>query len=73
MSEVEVAQDLSLNIDINGEHDKFAHYVEQDQFMEALVHGLPAVALCGKIWVPTRDGNNYPVCKTCEEVYSQLI
>ena len=72
LSEVEVSSN-NLKVDQHGEHDKFAHYVDQDEFMEALVDGIPAIALCGKIWVPTRDGKDYPVCKKCEEIYSQLI
>jgi hypothetical protein len=68
----EVIADTELNISSNGEHDKFAHYVDRDEVMEAFVYGVPVMALCGKIWVPSRDGSNYKICPTCEEIYSQL-
>lgn len=65
--------DTELEISEDGSHDKFAHYVDQDEVMQAFVYGVPVVALCGKIWVPTRDGAGYKICPTCEEVYSELL
>jgi hypothetical protein len=56
----------------NGDHDKFSHYVNKDLLLEGMVEGLPVVALCGKIWVPTRDGTKFPVCKTCKEIFDSL-
>jgi len=55
-----------------GDHDRFSHYVEKDEITYALVTGAPVVALCGKIWVPSRDPDKYPICKTCAEVLSRL-
>jgi Protein of unknown function (DUF3039) len=34
--------------------------------------GTPLVALCGKVWVPSRDPKRYPVCPTCKEIHDQL-
>jgi hypothetical protein len=56
----------------NGEHDKFSHYVHQDDMMEAFVEGKPIMALCGKVWVPTRDGKKFPVCKVCKRILETL-
>jgi Protein of unknown function (DUF3039) len=33
---------------------------------------VPAVALCGKKWIPNRDPDRYPVCPTCKEIYDAL-
>ncbi len=55
-----------------GDHDRFAHHVPQDELMEALVNGTPVTALCGKTWVPSRDPKRYPVCPTCKELREQL-
>lgn len=55
-----------------GDHDKLSHYVTKDAYMEALVSGKPTRALCGKMWVPTRDGEKFPVCPECKEVYEGL-
>lgn len=56
-----------------GDHDRFAHYVEKDELLEALVNGVPVVALCGKIWVPSRDPEKFPVCPSCKEIYEKLL
>jgi Protein of unknown function (DUF3039) len=37
-----------------------------------MVTGTPVVALCGKVWVPSRDPKRYPVCPTCKEIYEML-
>jgi hypothetical protein len=67
----EVIEKISETVE-SSEDDFVAHYAEQDEVMMGFVYGMPVVALCGKIWVPSRDGEGYPVCKTCAEIYSQL-
>ena len=56
----------------NGDHDRFAHFAERDKVTEAMVMGTPVIALCGKVWVPSRDPKKYPVCPTCKEIYEQM-
>jgi hypothetical protein len=53
----------------NGDHDRFAHYAEKHKITEAMVLGTPIKALCGKVWVPSRDPSRYPVCPTCKEIF----
>jgi hypothetical protein len=36
------------------------------------VTGTPIEALCGKVWVPTRDPKKYPVCPDCQRIYESL-
>ncbi len=55
-----------------GDHDRFSHYVEKDKLTEAMVMGTPVVALCGKVWVPSRDGTKFPVCPECKEIWESL-
>ena len=50
------------------DHDVFAHWVEKDLIADAVINGWPVVALCGKIWVPFRDAQKYPICPTCDEI-----
>ena len=56
----------------SGDHDRFAHYVDKDEITKALVDGLPVIALCGKVWVPSRDPKKYPICPTCKELYEHF-
>jgi len=56
----------------DGDHERFSHYVPKDKLTEAMVMGTPVVALCGKVWVPSRDGTKYPVCPECKEIWESL-
>lgn len=53
----------------HGDHERFSHYVEKDKATEAFVLGTPVTALCGKVWVPSRDGTKFPVCPECKRLY----
>ncbi|NUR62719.1 MAG: DUF3039 domain-containing protein [Catenulispora sp.] len=55
-----------------GDEERFAHYAERDKIMEASVFGTPLVALCGKVWVPSRDPSRFPVCPECKEIFEGL-
>ncbi len=35
----------------------------------AVFEGASVQALCGHVWVPSRDPKRYPVCQACLEVY----
>ena len=56
----------------DGDHERFSHYVPKDKLTEAMVMGTPVVALCGKVWVPSRDPEKYPVCPECKEIWESL-
>jgi hypothetical protein len=56
----------------DGDHDRFAHYVRKEKIVESAVTGKPVIALCGKVWVPGRDPQKFPVCPTCKEIYQSL-
>jgi hypothetical protein len=55
-----------------GDHERFSHYVARDRMLEAVVEGTPVRALCGKLWVPSRDPQRFPVCPECKEIWEQL-
>ena len=55
-----------------GDHERFSHYVEKDKLTEAMVMGPPVVALCGKVWVPSRDPERFPVCPECKETWEGM-
>ena len=55
-----------------GDHERFSHFVEKDKLTEAMVMGTPVVALCGKVWVPSRAPEKYPVCPECQEIWDEL-
>jgi hypothetical protein len=55
-----------------GDHERYSHYVRKDKVVESAVMGNPVVALCGKVWIPSRDPEKFPVCPECKEVYEQM-
>lgn len=55
-----------------GDHERFAHYVRKDKIVDSAVLGDAVMALCGKVWVPSRDPQKFPVCPTCKELYESM-
>lgn len=37
--------------------------------LEARINGTPVEALCGFVWVPSRDPKQLPVCEECKSIY----
>jgi hypothetical protein len=37
--------------------------------LEARIYGTPLEALCGHVWVPSRDPKQVPLCQACKEIY----
>lgn len=55
-----------------GDHERFSHYVRKEKIVESAVMGTPVVALCGKVWVPGRDPQKFPVCPACKDIYDGI-
>lgn len=55
-----------------GDHERFSHYVPRDKLTEAMVMGTPVIALCGKVWVPSRDPERFPVCPECKQKWESM-
>ena len=71
---------------LDGDHERMAHIVLEGWYpddggdfvsarpsvVEGLVNGTAVKALCGKVWVPSRDPKKYPLCPTCKEISDSL-
>jgi len=70
---------------LDGDHERMAHIVlegvdsDDDEFVsagptvaEGIVMGTPVRALCGKVWVPSRDPKRYPMCPTCKDIAEHM-
>jgi hypothetical protein len=57
----------------HGDADEYAHIVMRDDQMRGYVSGEPIKALCGKVWVPSRDYQGLPVCQSCVDERDRLI
>ena len=56
----------------DGDHDRYSHYVKKDKILKSALSGKPVIALCGKVWVPGRDPEKFPVCPSCKDIYEKL-
>lgn len=57
----------------DGDHDLFAHYVigGGEAILRSMVTGEPVTALCGKVWVPCRDPEKFPICPPCKRLHDE--
>jgi hypothetical protein len=65
-------EEKPVSVTDDGDHEKFAHYVEKEKIVESAVTGKPVIALCGKVWVPGRDPSKFPICPDCQKIYESL-
>jgi hypothetical protein len=83
-AETEVVVHSTTELD-EGDHDRFTHIVLEgytpkdgefvalnNSVVEGMVNATPVRALCGKVWVPGRDPQKYPLCSTCKEIAQSL-
>lgn len=48
--------------------EPFAHYAEAASATEGYVTGTPVIALCEKVFVPSRNPERLKVCPICKEI-----
>lgn len=55
------------------DENKFAHYAEKVSVTEGYVLGTPVLAVCGKLFVPSRDPKKFPLCPICKKICEALF
>jgi Protein of unknown function (DUF3039) len=59
---------------LDGDHERLAHIVyPKEKILEAAVTGTPVFALCGKVWVPNRNPDQYAVCQGCIDMFEKAL
>jgi hypothetical protein len=56
-----------------GSSNKFSHYADKNKITEGYVLGTPIVALCGKVFVPSRDPLKFEICPICKNIADSLF
>lgn len=82
--ETEVVVTSSPQVD-DEDHERFTHIVLEgytpkdgefvaldNSVVGAMINATPVMALCGKVWVPGRDPQKYPICPTCKEIAQSM-
>ena len=85
-SRIEIEQVVTSSTQLDDEdHERFTHIVLEgytpkdgefvaldNSVVGAMINATPVMALCGKVWVPGRDPQKYPLCPTCKEIAQSL-
>ena len=65
-----------LDYDLETGEPLAAHIVKTEpgesataKVLEARIYGTALEALCGHVWVPSRDPKQLPLCEACKSVY----
>lgn len=61
------------DIDREIESPRYSHYAESISVTEGYILGTPVLALCGKLFVPTRDPEKFPLCPICKKIVEALL
>lgn len=68
----QMEEKLEDSLTENGE-PRYAHYADSVSVTEGYVLGKPVLALCGKLFVPSRDPKKFPLCPTCKKIAEALF
>lgn len=65
---------------VDHEPPKVAHVVARENHADAdtlvtsaYIEGTPLEALCGQVFVPSRDPKNLPPCERCLEILTEIL
>ncbi|WP_420453019.1 DUF3039 domain-containing protein [Ilumatobacter sp.] len=68
--------DTELDQETETDEPTMAHIVKAEpgengaaKVLEARIMGTPVEALCGYVWVPSKDPKQLPLCQRCKDVY----
>jgi len=56
-----------------GNEEHFAHYAEAASVTEGYIMGTPVMAICGKVFVPSRNPERLKVCPICKEIMDAVF
>ena len=60
-------------VDSDTGEQRFAHYADSISVTEGYVMGKAVMAICGKLFVPSRDPKKFPICPICKELAEALM
>jgi hypothetical protein len=63
--------DLNQQTDSN-DNNELAHYAEAASVTEGYVMGTPVQALCGKIFIPSKNPERLKICPICKEIVEEV-
>ena len=71
--EISVIENPVTDITTDDADPLIAHIIKKEDQMLGYVLGEPVLALCGYVFVPTRDPKDHPMCDACKEEVRRII
>lgn len=69
MTTLDIIEDTTTSPTDGDGADPRSHYIRKAAWEAAFLDGIPATALCGKTWLPTKDTKDLPICQGCKDIY----
>lgn len=70
----DVLEDVNTDLkNDDNDEEQFAHYAESASVTEGYIMGTPVIALCGKVFVPSKNPERLRVCPICKEIMDALF
>lgn len=57
----------------SSDNNELAHYAEAASVTEGYVMGTPVQALCGKIFIPSKNPERLKICPICKEIVESVL
>jgi len=57
----------------DNDDEHFAHYADAAKVTEGYIMGTPVIALCGKVFIPSRNPERLRICPSCKEIMDALF
>lgn len=70
---METTNATTLEESLDADVPNLAHYAEASAVTEGYILGKAVLAICGAIFVPSRDPLKYPICPNCKELLDTLF
>jgi hypothetical protein len=58
--------------DLRGGSDGFSHVVPEGLLTDSIIASKSIRALCGYVFVPSRDPDNHPMCLVCAQIFVEF-
>lgn len=75
-SDLDTYLDIERDLEVRTGEPACAHIVKTDpgedaqaKVLQARIYGTPLEALCGHVWIPSRDPKSLPLCDECKSIY----
>ncbi len=70
----DVLEDVNTDVkNDDNDDEQFAHYAESASVTEGYIMGTPVIAICGKVFVPSKNPERLRVCPICKEIMDALF